>query len=59
MSFIELRGVTRRYMKGGHAVTPLDDVDLDVAVFSAVREGARVLAREDRRDEARDRPFAN
>ncbi len=30
MSFIELRGVTRRYMKGGHAVTPLDDVDLDV-----------------------------
>ncbi|MBL6756228.1 MAG: ABC transporter ATP-binding protein [Planctomycetes bacterium] len=31
MSFIELRGVTRRYMKGGHAVTPLDDVDLDVA----------------------------
>ena len=31
MSFIELRGVTRRYLKGGHAVTPLDDVDLDVA----------------------------
>jgi len=31
MTFIELRGVTRRYMKGGHAVTPLDDVDLDVA----------------------------
>ncbi len=31
MSFIELRGVTRRYLKGGHAVTPLDNVDLDVA----------------------------
>jgi putative ABC transport system ATP-binding protein len=31
VSFIELRGVTRRYLKGGHAVTPLDDVDLDVA----------------------------
>lgn len=30
MSFIEIRGVTRRYMKGGHAVTPLDNVDLDV-----------------------------
>ena len=30
MSFIELRGVTRQYMKGGHAVTPLDTVDLDV-----------------------------
>ena len=30
MSFIEFRGVTRRYMKGGHAVTPLDDVTLDV-----------------------------
>ena len=31
MSFIELRGVTRRYLKGGHADTPLDDLDLDVA----------------------------
>lgn len=30
MSFIELRGVTRRYTKGEHVVTPLEDVDLDV-----------------------------
>lgn len=30
MSFIELRGVTRRYVKGEHTVTPLEDVDLDI-----------------------------
>ncbi|MEX1025805.1 MAG: ABC transporter ATP-binding protein [Planctomycetota bacterium] len=31
MSFIELRGVTRRYVKGEHTVTPLEEVDLDIA----------------------------
>ncbi len=30
MSFIELRGVTRRYRKGDHEVAPLVDVDLDI-----------------------------
>ena len=30
MAFIELRGVTRRYERHGHAVTPLAGVDLDV-----------------------------
>ena len=30
MSFIELRGVTRRYVKGEHTVTPLEEVDLDI-----------------------------
>jgi putative ABC transport system ATP-binding protein len=30
MSFIELRGVTRRYVKGEHTVTPLEDVDVDI-----------------------------
>lgn len=30
MSFIELRGVTRRFTKGEHTVTPLADVDLDI-----------------------------
>ncbi len=30
MSFVALRGVTRRYMKGEHAVVPLSDVDLDI-----------------------------
>jgi putative ABC transport system ATP-binding protein len=30
MSLIKLRGITRRYVKGDHAVTPLHDADLDV-----------------------------
>lgn len=30
MSFIELERVTRRYVKGEHTVTPLEDVDLTV-----------------------------
>lgn len=30
MSFIELRGVTRRYRRGEHTVTPLEGVDLDI-----------------------------
>jgi putative ABC transport system ATP-binding protein len=30
MSFIELRGVTRRYVKGEHTVTPLEEVDVDI-----------------------------
>jgi putative ABC transport system ATP-binding protein len=30
MSYLELRGVTRRYTKGEHTVTPLERVDLDV-----------------------------
>ncbi len=32
MSFAILRGVTRRYTKGEHVVTPLAEVDLDIAV---------------------------
>lgn len=31
MSFATLRGVTRRFTKGEHVVTPLLDVDLDIA----------------------------
>jgi putative ABC transport system ATP-binding protein len=31
MAFIELRGVTKTYRKGGQVVTPLADVSLDVA----------------------------
>jgi putative ABC transport system ATP-binding protein len=30
MSFIELHGVTRRYVKGEHTVTPLHEVDLTI-----------------------------
>ena len=30
MSFIELNGVTRRYVKGDHTVTPLEEVDLRI-----------------------------
>lgn len=30
MSLVELRGVTKRYHKGGETITPLDDVSLDV-----------------------------
>lgn len=30
MALIELHGVTRRYMKGSHAVVPLESVDLQV-----------------------------
>jgi len=28
--FIELRGVTRRYVRGEHTITPLENVDLDI-----------------------------
>ncbi len=31
MSFATLRGVTRRFVKGEHVVTPLEAVDLDIA----------------------------
>ncbi|MDA1267453.1 MAG: ABC transporter ATP-binding protein, partial [Planctomycetota bacterium] len=31
MTFAELRGVTRRFVKGEHTVTPLEQVDLDIA----------------------------
>lgn len=31
MSFATLRGVTRRFTKGEHVVTPLEGVDLDIA----------------------------
>jgi putative ABC transport system ATP-binding protein len=31
MSFIELRGVTKTYRRGGHAISPLKDATLDVA----------------------------
>lgn len=31
MSFAELRGVTRRFVKGEHEVVPLREVDLDIA----------------------------
>jgi putative ABC transport system ATP-binding protein len=30
MALVELRGVTKRYHKGGETITPLDDVSLDV-----------------------------
>ena len=30
MSFATLRGVTRRFVKGEHTVTPLEDVDLEI-----------------------------